>query len=71
MKHTAHAAIFETTPGGILGERYTCSCGAQSTGAQMAQTPGGRAYSAMFGHRVCAGIVALHNADELSVTIED
>lgn len=69
-RHVAKSEIFETTPGGILGERYTCSCGATSTAAQMAGTRGGRAVAAMFGHRPCAGIVALHKSGEMEVIVE-
>lgn len=70
MKHIAKSEIFETAPNGILGERYTCSCGASSTAAQMAGTPGGNVTSAIFGHRPCVGIIALHNSGDSSIQIE-
>ena len=69
MKHIATSRIFET-PSGILGERYVCTCGAASTAAQMAGTPDGLAASALFGHRPCAGIRALHESGKDHVEID-
>ena len=60
MKHIAKCTFFITSTG-FLGEAYNCSCGSSSTAAQMAGTPGGQAINALFGHRPCAGIRALHN----------
>lgn len=68
--HHAHCDIFETTPGGILGERYICDCGAVSTAAQMAQTEGGRMYNALFGHHPCPAIVRLHETDANDLILE-
>ena len=70
MKHIAESVIFETSPEGFLGERYTCSCGAQSTAAQMAQTRGGCAVSAMFGHRPCRAIYELHTNGDVRIEME-
>ena len=69
MKHIATSTIFET-PMGVLGERYECSCGATSTAAECEGTPGGLAYRALFGHRACAGILALHQSGEDRIEIE-
>ena len=70
MTRTAKSSIFETTPGGILGERYVCSCGATSTAAQVAGTHGGQVTSALFGNRVCPGIAALHRSGESEITVD-
>jgi hypothetical protein len=71
MTHHIHRAVSEffETPEGVLGERYVCSCGATSTAAQMAETPGGCVANALFGQRPCVGIIALHNHgdDEIEV----
>ena len=70
MKHVAMSIVFET-PSGLLGERYECSCGAVSSAAECAGTPGGLAYRALFGHRrICAGISALHQSGEDRIEIE-
>jgi hypothetical protein len=70
MQHIATSEIFETTPGGVLGERYICTCGKQSTAAQMAGTRGGTVYSALFGHLPCAAIIELHRSGESRVEME-
>ena len=70
MRHVAQSEFFETTPGGVLGERYTCSCGSSSTAAQMAGTPGGLACSALMGHHPCPGIITLHDSGEARIEIE-
>lgn len=70
MRHIATAEIFETTPGGVLGERYRCTCGANSTAAQCASTPGGGAMNALFGHRPCPAIALLHGSGQERVEME-
>ena len=71
MTHVARSVIFETSPGGILGEEYRCSCGAQSTAAQIAGTYRGRAMSALFGHRPCIGVLRLHASGEDIVVVKE
>ena len=71
MRHVATSEIFETTPGGILGERYACSCGSTSTAAQSAGTGGGRIVNAVFGHRPCIGIRQLHTSGESRIEVND
>ena len=68
--HHAISIVFET-PSGILGERYSCSCGSQSTAAQMAQTPGGQEYSSLFGHRPCEVIWMLHASGVDEITVQE
>ena len=70
MRHIATSRIVETTPGGILGEEYACSCGARSTAAQCAGTRGGRVVNAMFGHRPCVAILRLHTSGDDRVEMD-
>jgi len=67
--HEAHAEIF-ITPGGILGEHYCCSCGATSTAAQMAHTPGGAMTNSLFGNHPCIGILRLHQSGENFIVVD-
>lgn len=70
MTHHVTSRLFETTPGGVMGEEFVCSCGSRSTAARMAGTPGGRVTSALFGHCPCAGIQALWTQDVDEITVE-
>jgi hypothetical protein len=68
-KHIATSQDY-VTPNGFLAERYRCTCGATSTAAQMAGTPGGRCINALFGHHPCPAIVALHESGESRIEIQ-
>ena len=70
MIHHATSNVREL-PSGILAEIFVCSCGSQSSAAQMAGTTGGLMYSAVFGHHPCPGIIALWEQDKDEVTIKE
>jgi hypothetical protein len=71
MTHNVKTHITESTPGGLLMEIITCSCGKSSTAAQMAKTHGGLMASALFGHHPCIAIQELWQNDLDELTFEE